>query len=144
MALDVKFQGFPYPVVKTPLGFFQVQNGVEKIKADLLALLLTNPGERVMTLNYGTGLRNLLFEQGDNILIEQAKQMIINAITTFEPRVVITDIVLSVNASDFNNELSPLDTGENEGSILFIKISFRDPNNIQSIESLVLELPTNV
>jgi phage baseplate assembly protein W len=131
-----QFQGFPYPVVKTPLGFFPVQNGTDQIKSDLLILLLTNPGERVMLPDYGTGLREFLFEQRDSIVTEQIISRISRSIEKWEPRVAITDITASVNSSELASELSG-DTSH----VVLVKISFRDPNDLQSIESLVFELP---
>jgi len=51
---------------------------IEQIKANLLNLLLTYPGERVNLPNYGVGLKNLLFEQ--NIDLESLKETIQNQI----------------------------------------------------------------
>lgn len=44
-----KFLGLQYPIVKTPRGLFAQKSGIDQIKADLLQLLLTNPGERCLT-----------------------------------------------------------------------------------------------
>ena len=63
-----KFLGLQYPLVKTHRGILAQNTGVDQIKADLLQLLLTNPGERVMLPSYGTPLRELLFEQNDSTL----------------------------------------------------------------------------
>lgn len=44
-----KFLGLQYPLVKTTRGLLAQKKGVDQIKADLLQLLLTNPGERCVT-----------------------------------------------------------------------------------------------
>lgn len=44
-----KFLGLQYPLVKTPRGILSQKSGIDQIKADLLQLLLTNPGERCLT-----------------------------------------------------------------------------------------------
>ena len=134
-----KFLGLQYPLVKTVRGTMAQKNGVDQIKADLLQLLLTNPGERVMLPEFGTPLRKLMFEQNDSILELTAKQMIAKAITTWEPRIVVTDITVT---SKFDpSKLNKNDDKSELESIIGISINFVDPENISKIESLKLELP---
>jgi phage baseplate assembly protein W len=64
-----KFLGLQYPLAKSSRGILAQKVGVDQIKADLLQLLLTNPGERVMLPTYGTPLRKLIFEPNDNNLL---------------------------------------------------------------------------
>ena len=134
-----KFLGLQYPLVKGPRGLLAQKSGVDQIKADLLQLLLTNPGERVMIPNYGTPLRTLFFEPNDASLVVRAKQMIANAILTWEPRVVVTDI--TVLTSIDRSKLNPADTGDELDSILYIQINFVDPENISEVEQLALTVP---
>lgn len=133
------FLGLQYPFFKGPRGLLAQKNGVDQIKADLLQLLLTNPGERVMIPNYGTPLRTLFFEPNDASLGIRAKQMISNAIVTWEPRIVITDITVSTKID--KSELNVMDTGEERDAILFIQINFVDPQNISQVEKLALTMP---
>ena len=93
-----KFSGAPYPIVSTARGLLPTQRGVDQIKADLLQLLLTNPGERVMLPNFGTPLREIIFEPNDAISSEHVRDMIINSIRTWEPRITIEQIDV-VNSS---------------------------------------------
>ena len=65
---------------------------IEQIKANLLNLLLTYPGERVNLPNYGVGLKNLLFEQ--NIDLESLKETIQNQINFYIPNVKLRNITL--------------------------------------------------
>lgn len=134
-----KFLGLQYPLVKTSRGIMAQKSGVDQIKADLLQLLLTNPGERVMLPNYGTPLRALVFEPNDAGLAIRAKQMISESILTWEPRIVITNIEVSPIVD--SNDLNAYDTGDEVEAILFIRIKFVDPENIQNIEELVLQKP---
>jgi len=135
----MKFLGLQYPLVKTTRGLLAQNNGVEQIKADLLQLLLTNPGERVMLPDFGTPLRKLIFEQNDSSLELFAKQMISDSITKWEPRIVISDI--SVTSKFDSKDLNKDDQRDEIENILGIKISFVDPENISKVESLVLQLP---
>ena len=65
---------------------------IEQIKANLLNLLLTYPGERVNLPNYGVGLKNLLFEQ--NIDLESLKETIQNQINFYIPNIKLKNISL--------------------------------------------------
>jgi phage baseplate assembly protein W len=134
-----RFLGTQYPLINTPLGLLAQKTGVDQIKANLLQLLLTNPGERVMNPDFGTPLRKLLFEPNDPSLAIQAKHIIAKSIQIWEPRIEITGIEVT---SNFNSsDLNLYDTGEDREAILGIKISFVDPKNINQIEALVLQLP---
>jgi len=134
-----KFIGLQYPLVKTARGLMAQNSNVAQIKADLLQLLLTNPGERVMLPEFGTPLRKLMFEPNDISLEIIAKQMIADSISKWEPRIVISNISVT---SNFNpNNLNENDSRDQVDAILGISISFVDPENISQIESLKLQLP---
>lgn len=134
-----KYLGTPYPIVKDPGGYLHTEYGVRKIKADMLSLLLTNTGERVMLPSYGTPLKKLFFEPNDPIVQQEAKAMIEASIKAFEPRIRISQIeIAAIKDSDLNT----LDDKSEKESILYIKILFFDPNDIRTIQSLVLNLPT--
>ena len=133
------FLGLPYPVVKNPLGFFRTQSGVSQIKSDLLSLLLTNPGERVFLSDFGTPLKRLIFEQNDTILENMAKNMIAEAISMWEPRIAVNQIEVSRRFP--NSSLNALDPGEDIDNILYIKITFVDPEQISEVQELRLQIP---
>lgn len=134
-----KFIGLQYPLVKTTRGTFAQKTGVDQIKADMLQLLLTNPGERVMLPEYGTPLRRLFFEPNDTLLENQAKRMIADSLKQWEPRVEITNIIVTSNVP--SKSLHPDDAMEDKDHILFIKIEFVDPQDITEIQELALEIP---
>ena len=134
-----RFLGCQYPLEKTSRGILAQKTGVDQIKADLLQLLLTNPGERVMLPTFGTPLRELIFEPNDNFLETKAKQVVSNAILQWEPRIVINNI--EVTSKTPKNVLNKTDTYDEIEGILYIKIKFFDPENIQQVEELVLERP---
>lgn len=99
---------------------------------------MTNPGERLMMPTWGTPLRTLLFDPNDAALADTARDMIINSIETWEPRITIQSIDIGVATDE---DLSPDDNGLVKDHILSIKIMFYDPQEIRQIEELVLELP---
>jgi len=132
----MNFSGFPYPIQKTSQGLLSSLKGIDKIKANLICILLTNPGERCMLPDFGTPLREVLFDQNDEILAEKVKQMIITSIKKWEPRIVINGIDISSNYED--EEFEENNSSEN---VLYIKLMFSDPENISEIQELRLELP---
>ena len=136
-----KFLGAPYPIINTPKGLLAQSKGVDQIKADLLQLLLTTPGERVMTPLFGTPLKKLIFEQNDEALALIAKQMIASSIKTWEPRIIVDNIRVTSGDNFDRSKLDSNDNLEQAGHILGIEIEFYDPENITEIESLVLEVP---
>lgn len=134
------FCGLPYPITQNSLGYFRSQCGAETIKGDLLILLLTNPGERVMMPEFGTGLRRLVFEPNDSFIKEQARNMIINAIATWEPRIVVEQIDISTGEEAWQS-LSPDDDRTQAANVLLIRILFLEKDNINEIQELKLSVP---
>jgi uncharacterized protein len=133
------YLGLQYPLVMTHRGILAQKTGVNQIKADLLQLLLTNPGERVMLPTYGTALRTLAFEPNDATIELTATNLISAAITLWEPRIAISNITVTSNFSP--SDLGAGDTGTEIYYILGVKIEFFDPQDISVVNSLVLELP---
>lgn len=133
------FLGVPYPTIKDPRGFWHSQSGVNTIKSDLLQLLLTNPGERVMLPEFGTPLRTLLFEPNDPTLAEQARNMIINSIRRWEPRIAVQNIEVTTNIDETSLNIN--DDNTQKDHVLFIRIVFVDPQNIKEVQQLTLQMP---
>lgn len=165
---NVPFKGCPYPIEADPLGYLRTQWGIDQIKSDILILLLTNPGERVMLPTFGTPLKKLFFEPNDAIVVQQARQMIIESIRRWEPRIALEQVKVFVGTDQFDDKsiispdaptntgdtpLDPLtlaklesqkylddETSEKE-SVLGIQIRFFDPQDISNVQELVLEVP---
>lgn len=137
----MSFNGAPYPIVKHPLGLLRTQKGVNQIKSDLLALLLTEPGERVMLPDFGTPLRQFFFEQNDSVIIEKVREAIAGAIKTWEPRIAVTAIEVTNSRSSIEASLNPMDNKESLDHVLMIRINFTDFNDIRNVQELKLEIP---
>jgi len=139
--MENKFLGLQYPLIKTNRGLLAQKKGVDQIKADLLQLLLTNPGERVMLPTFGTPLRELFFDPNDFDLKNKAKNMIAKAISNWEPRIVLENIEVS-NSID-TDSLHQDDPKDDLEHILSVRIEFFDPENITELEALTLQLPVS-
>ena len=133
-------QGLAYPITKHPLGLLHSSKNLDVLKSDLIVLLLTNPGERVMLPGYGTPLRRFIFEQNDTGTSDEIEEVIADSIRTWEPRVAIEAIEVT---SDFpEDELNADDTLGQREHILGIKIKFFDPNKIAIVDELKLDYPS--
>ncbi len=118
MSYDFLGKGLRYP-----LGFESVSGGTQvsgvnsqdhaHIRESILQILGTSPGERFMNPEFGSRLKDLVFEQNDEVLKGLIRHYVNDAIRRWEKRVVITGI-------SFGD--STLNTDQN---ILTILISYR-------------------
>lgn len=66
----------------------------EAIKANLINYFLTGRGERFLNPSFGSGLRNLLFENLTETKIRQVQSNIRDGLSFYFPRVVIGELIL--------------------------------------------------
>jgi len=137
----MNFKGAPYPITRHPLGLFRSQGGVNQVKADLLVLLLTEPGERVMLPSFGTPLKQFFFEQNDSVIVDRVRAVIAESIRTWEPRIAVTAIDVTNSRRDMAPSLNPMDNRESLDHVVFIRIQFTDFEDIRNIQELKLEIP---
>ena len=98
--------------VAFPLDRENLQKGTEtvkeQIKTDLINLMLTEPGERLYLVNYGVGLKRIIFNT--NIDISNLNNTINKQIKTYLPQITLKDVT-----SNF----------EKNEHILYIKIVYQ-------------------
>jgi phage baseplate assembly protein W len=94
--------GYNAPFIGGNEGVMSRQVDEKLIRNDLLQLLLTSPGDRVMRPTFGTGIRRFVFELITNDTIDQLKKSILNAIQLYETRVTATDVVIDTSNMDDN------------------------------------------
>lgn len=78
----------------------------DQIKSNMVNLILTNKGERVMNPEFGSDIRKNLFEQITPDLDLIITESILNSVSTFIPEVTITNI--NVNSDPDNNSINIL------------------------------------
>lgn len=139
--MEEKFKGMPYPIVRGPKGLLPIISDLDTLKADMLQLLLTNPGERVMLPRFGTPLRRLFFEPNDTTLATQARAMIVRSLDLFEPRIIAQQINVTVGPQVDEDILSPSDDLSNKEHVLHIEILFFDPSDLNTVDALKLDVP---
>ncbi len=70
----------------------------DQVKSNLLNVLLTDPGERVMEPTFGVGVKRLLFEQ--NINEEDLKGKINDQVNVYVPEIEIMNLTTKFIADD--------------------------------------------
>ena len=99
------FIGLKLPFNRDKSGLFgRTQTTLEQAGSNIKNLLLTAKGERVMQPNFGSRLRDLLFEQYTEDLTERIKQEIQEAMSTWLPYIDIAKVDV------IQNETNPTET----------------------------------
>lgn len=70
----------------------EMASDIHDIEQSLTILLTTRPGERVMRLDYGCSLEDLLFEPVNESLLTYIRNLIEKSILYYEPRVKLNNI----------------------------------------------------
>lgn len=127
----MRYRGTPYPILKTSTGYFSPGDDIAQIKANMLVLILTRPGERIMELDFGTPLDKLDLSKPTELLVEDARQMIASVVKRWERRIQVTNVgVVFIPRYD----LKP-------GLDINIQVSFINPINLQQEHVLTLQTP---
>lgn len=77
---------------------FNTDSDLLILESSIRMLLLTVKGERLMEPNYGTNLRRILFELNVSGIESMVQEEIVSAITTWEPRVQLTSVIVNRTA----------------------------------------------
>lgn len=75
-----------------PVAFNSTYSTSDQIKSNLINLLLTNKGERVMNPQFGADLKTVLFEGITEDTSELIKNLIITNVSIFVPEVTVTNV----------------------------------------------------
>ena len=78
----------------------------DQIKSNLVNLILTTRGERIMNPLFGTGLRDFLFEGITDSNLENLKLDLINSINLFIPEISVVNIDIVSNYDSNSIELN--------------------------------------
>ena len=115
--------GLKLPFNRGKSGLFpQTETTLEQAGSNIKNLLLTAKGERIMQPNFGSRLRDLLFEQYTEDLTERIKQEIQEAMSTWLPYIVISKVDIIQDETNTNQIKVDLDFSLNY-----------EPNRFESI-----------
>ena len=102
--------GLKLPFTRGRSGLFpQSETTLEQAGSNIKNLLLTAKGERVMQPDFGSGLRELLFEQYTEDLTEQIKLEIQNTISTWLPYITLASIDVNQDETNPNQTIVDID-----------------------------------
>ena len=99
----------------------------EVAKQNFINLMLTSPGERVMDINFGAGLRQYLFEQKTSGLLETIASNVREQVRIYLP-------FIQLNAINFNTSV---ESNESSEQVLEIRIDFSVPA-LGSLDTIVI------
>ena len=99
-------------------GIFPKQYGIKLIKNNLIDLLTTKKGDRVMLPQYGTNIHLAVFEPLDNFLKKDIKNEILKAIATYEPRVDVLRLMVQDASQTDEYTLSNISTNSDSVSMV--------------------------
>ena len=74
----------------------------DQIKSNLVNLLLTDIGERVMNPNFGCNLKRYLFENINDVNAERVKNAVLSSVGYYIPEITVTSIAVTPN-TDYNS-----------------------------------------
>lgn len=121
--------GLSIPLKRGNTGYFdQNYNTTDQVKSNIVNLLKTNKGERLMQPEFGSGLREILFSQMDDSEYAAAiEDTITNAFERWMPYVTVDTIDVNIS-----NELKDRNKSE-------VSITFRLGDNV-SLDSVTFTI----
>lgn len=95
-------RGWPFPVKPGADGRLHYVEGAEKIRQSIWIVLGTAPGERVMRPTFGCGIHDLVFQPNTAALRGLVQERVRTALTRWEPRIDLQDVVVKTPADARN------------------------------------------
>lgn len=93
-------QGISFPPRVSPDGSIVWSVGELNVRECICTILRTATGERVERPTFGCGLDRMLFEPNSIANLRLIQDEVTQAVTRWEPRVLLNNVTASVNASD--------------------------------------------
>lgn len=111
--------GYNPPFIGGQQNVLSRQEDLRLIKNDLLQLLLTVPGERVHRPNFGSPIRQTLFDPGTIGLVESLISDLELLIATEEPRLTNVEVHIALNRDQNQMDISVIGALTNDPSVQF-------------------------
>ena len=89
-------------VIDNQDGVKLTKNFEEVAKQNLLMVLLTDPGERIMYPDFGAGLKKLLFENHSVVLSEEIQASIKDQVKLYLPYITIINLDVNDSSEDYH------------------------------------------
>jgi hypothetical protein len=120
-------RGFAFPFRIEREGGVAAEAGVEKLRDNVVHVLFTNLGERVMRRDYGAGLRQLVHDPINDALLSVVQHQVIKGIAQAEPRVEVTAVRVAAHRHGSATMTEGVGTlgREPPGDALVVEVEFR-------------------
>jgi len=92
----------PFGVCGTNQLFNKTYSTKDQTKSNLINLLLTNKGERILNPNFGSNLKQALFEQITQSTEDDIRNIIISSANIYIPEISIVSIDIDNTQVDYN------------------------------------------
>ena len=98
--------GVKLPFKRGNMGYFE-QNftTLDQVKSNIKNLLLTMKGERIMQPNFGTDLYKILFEPMTELLTDDIKDVITEAITEWLPYITLQEVRVDLSPDNVDRNI---------------------------------------
>ena len=82
-------------------GAYEIHKELEKVAIqNLKMVILTSPGERVMSPDFGVGIRNYLFERNSSMLSSEIRRRTMQQVDKYVPMVKVLDLNVRSNPDE--------------------------------------------
>ncbi len=104
--MNEDLRGFASPFRIDPdTGGIAWSSGMEKLRTNIIHILLTDVGERVMFREYGGGIRQLVHDPNNEALRAIVQHQIAKSIGRWEPGVMLQKVTVTVEQSVLRADL---------------------------------------
>lgn len=100
--------GFRFAPGLTPGGSVALSSGPENIRESLEVIVATEPGERIMRPEFGTGLREFLHEPNTAATHRLIQERITRAVQRWEPRVRLDSVSVTGDPDDARRAIAEI------------------------------------
>ena len=90
-------RGLNFPIRMNATGNVELVTGERDVEQSIGIILGTRKGERVMRPEFGCIAHDLLFEPRDALMIGRLRDSVIEALTMWEPRIDVIDVIPEVD-----------------------------------------------
>jgi uncharacterized protein len=88
-------RGWAFPIGEAPDGDIAMVEAEEDIRQSIRLILETEPGERVMRPDFGSGLRGMVFEPINTTTLALVRHRVEEALVAWEPRIDVEAVAVS-------------------------------------------------
>jgi phage baseplate assembly protein W len=106
---DFLGRGWSFPVAPDERGEVAMVEAADDIRQAIRLILETQPGERVMRPDFGSGLRALVFDPINTGTLALVRHRVEQALIAWEPRIDVDEVVVTADEAELGRLLIHID-----------------------------------